>query len=837
VLGVLLFLVCNLPFAHAAEVSQGTITLKTYDEGLPDPNPSFDQLQPNSLSRFYPYTFRNGFTTNASNRNWRALFLENEYLKCTVLPDLGGHLYTCIDKRSGRSIFHAADAVKKQWVGLRGAWISTGIELNFPVGHSWTSISPVDFGTQVYPDGSAGVWVGNVDRVYGMQWRVAFVLRPGTTVLEQRVTLYNRSDVRRRYYWWANAAVKLESNETRVIFPTLLTATHGFTEVDTWPVTRAGVDISVMGNTKEGLGLFTHLSREPFLAAYQPASRTGLAHYAEVQDVPGKKFWTWGTTDKFAATQLSDNGTTYIEIQAGLFRDQETYGILEPQESRAFTEYWMPAAGMGGISRANTHAVLNFQRGKATGENVPVTIELNPNHSIPGARIVVRNFEQEVFSDAQDLTPATAYSQAITVPASGRYTFQLLDKAGMARLEHTEGPYNAASPAEAPPGPQPQPVFLTKTTTEQDYLDRAAYFESQGNYDQAASDYQKGLSAFPSSTGLRKGQARLSIIMGRDAEGALRLASLAGQDPESQYYLGLALARTGRDAEAEPQLRAVLNDSRFARSAALQLAYLLGRTGRTEAALAVLKSSPLDQTRGGAVEVALLRSLNRLQDASVRLRYWQAVDPADTVLRYEAFRLGKDDPAFWRHLAADPERVLNLAEHLMALGAFGDALDLLGKEYPKVDSPETEPGAVRPQEQPLIAYYRGYCRAKTGDSAADDYRAASMLSVRFVFPSRIGSLAVLQDASSSNANDATAHYLLGSLYLSLRMTDEAISEWQKARALRRDLPSLQRNLGRALLDLKKDAKAALPVLEEGAKREPGNQDLIAALERARAAAK
>ena len=836
-LGVLLFLACSLPFASGAEVSQGTITLKTFDEGLPDPNPPFDQLQPNSLSRFYPYTFRNGFTTNASNRSWRALFLENEYLKCTILPDLGGHLYTCIDKRSGRSIFHAADAVKKQWVGLRGAWISTGIELNFPVGHSWTSISPVDFGTQTYPDGSAGVWVGNVDLVYGMQWRVAFVLRPGTTVLEQRVTLYNRSDVRRRYYWWANAAVKLEGNETRVIFPTLLTATHGFTELDTWPVNRGGVDVSVMGNTKEGLGLFAHLSREPFLAMYQPASRTGLAHYAEVQSVPGKKFWTWGTTDTFAPTQLSDNGTTYIEIQAGLFRDQETYGILEPQEARAFTEYWMPAAGVGGISRANTHAVLNFQRGKATSEDVPVTIELNPNHSIPGARVVVRNGDREVFSDTQNLTPATTYSQAITLPSSGRYTFQLLDNAGMVLLEHAEGPYNAASPAEFPPGPQPQPAFLAKTTTEQDYLDRAAHFESQGNYDQAASDYQNGLSAFPSGAELRKRQARLSIIMGRDAEGALRLAPLAGQDPESQYYLGLALARSGKDAEAEPQLRAALNDPRFARAAALQLAYLLARTGRTEAALAALKSSPLDQTRGGAVEVALLRALNKLQDASDRLKYWQAVDPADTLIRYEAFRLGKDDPAFWRHLAADPERVLNLAEHLMALGAFADALDLLGNEYPTVDSLETEPGAVRPQEHPLIAYYRGYCRAKIGASAADDYRAASLLSVRFVFPSRIGSLSVLQDASSSNAKDATAKYLLGSLYLSLRMTDEAISEWQKARALRRDLPSLHRNLGRAMLDLKKDAKAALPVPEEGAKLDPGNKDLIAALERARAAAK
>jgi len=37
--------------------------------------------------------------------NWRAVYLENEYLKCSVLPDIGGHLYTCIDKISGKPLF------------------------------------------------------------------------------------------------------------------------------------------------------------------------------------------------------------------------------------------------------------------------------------------------------------------------------------------------------------------------------------------------------------------------------------------------------------------------------------------------------------------------------------------------------------------------------------------------------------------------------------------------------------------------------------------------------------------------------------------------------------
>jgi hypothetical protein len=120
-----------------------------------------------------------------------------------VLPDIGGHLYTCVDKINGRPIFYANPSIKKAEIGYRGAWAAFGVEFNFPVSHNWVSMSPVDFAFAKRDDGSASVTVGNIDRVYGMQWTVELVLRPRSTVLEQRVTLYNRSDVRHRFYWWS----------------------------------------------------------------------------------------------------------------------------------------------------------------------------------------------------------------------------------------------------------------------------------------------------------------------------------------------------------------------------------------------------------------------------------------------------------------------------------------------------------------------------------------------------------------------------------------------------------------------------------------------------------
>src|SRR5205823_9692362 len=78
--------------AAQVKVWQGTLTLPTYEEAAPDPNPAFDQL---ATSRFnYPYTLRTNLTNKRTDHKWRAIFLENEYLKCSVLPDLGGHLYT-----------------------------------------------------------------------------------------------------------------------------------------------------------------------------------------------------------------------------------------------------------------------------------------------------------------------------------------------------------------------------------------------------------------------------------------------------------------------------------------------------------------------------------------------------------------------------------------------------------------------------------------------------------------------------------------------------------------------------------------------------------------------
>ena len=126
---------------RTARVWEDTLTIPTYLEGLPDPNPSFDFFEPQRIN--YPYTLRTNLTDRREARVWRTLNLENEYLRCIVLPDLGGHLYRCTDRINDAEVFYANPSIKLSRIGYRGAWAALGIEFNFPVSHNWMSTSPV----------------------------------------------------------------------------------------------------------------------------------------------------------------------------------------------------------------------------------------------------------------------------------------------------------------------------------------------------------------------------------------------------------------------------------------------------------------------------------------------------------------------------------------------------------------------------------------------------------------------------------------------------------------------------------------------------------------------
>ena len=92
------------------------------------------------------------------------IYLENEYLKVTILPSFGGKLFSAIDKTNGHEIFHRNCTIKPDLIGTLGAWISGGVEWCFPHHHRTTTLMPADYRIERNEDGSATVWVGETER-------------------------------------------------------------------------------------------------------------------------------------------------------------------------------------------------------------------------------------------------------------------------------------------------------------------------------------------------------------------------------------------------------------------------------------------------------------------------------------------------------------------------------------------------------------------------------------------------------------------------------------------------------------------------------------------------
>ncbi len=799
-------------------VWQATLTLPTYEEGLPDPNPPFDQFTTNRFN--YPYTLRNNLTSRRVDHAWRAIYLENEYLKCSVLPDIGGHLYTCIDKISGKPMFYANPSIKKAAIAYRGAWAAFGIEFNFPVSHNWVTMSPVNFAFAKHDDGSASVTVGNIDRVYGMEWTVELVLRPKSTLLEQRVTLSNRSDARHRFYWWNNAGVEAW-DDSRIEYPMRFAATHGFTEIHPWPVDQDGIDYSLLSNHKKGpVSMFAHGSRENFMGVWNPRTNTGTVHFAEYEQVPAKKIWSWGVDADGMDWRkaLSDNDSGYLEVQAGLFRNQETYAFLQPRQVIRFSEYWMPVRDIGGISRANLAGVASLRRNGNT-----LLAGFNANHPIPQAFVSILKGGQPLAHENVDLTPEHAWTREIPdADPQAKYALEIQDAKGVTMIHQAEGEYDWTPESEIHVGPQPSHRMpAPDQRSYDDWMQFANEEELNGRNLSALETYKEVLAKFPDSFGAGKAAGRLAAGLLRFEEAKDFLDPLHARDTtdtEISYYLGIAYDGLGDASHARTAYEQAERLPTFYSAAALRLGELLARQGDLRAAERhlsdALSAAPQD-IRTREELAAIKEAAGSPQEAREMAHEGLARFPLSYFLREEA---GNADLG----LLSDSERVLNIASEYMRLGLYQKALSVLSRQYPTPVADQSEPGMLAPRDHPMVAYYRGFCREKLGQSGSDDYDAASKLSIAYVFPSTAEEFAVLHRVVQARPSDATAKYLLGTFYFSRGLTDRALGEWADARKSGPNLPVVSASTGLALLHIKNDAQGALSAFQEGLRSDPTN---------------
>lgn len=149
-----------------AFINESLKTFITYPFSDPDPIPSPE-------SNYYPYFKYGGFTQQATNKDWKVVIMENNYIKVFIFSEIGGKVWGAIEKSTGREFIYYNSVVKFRNIAMRGPWTSGGIEFNFGIiGHTPTTANPVDYLTKTNKDGSVSCIIGATEFLTRTRWEV-----------------------------------------------------------------------------------------------------------------------------------------------------------------------------------------------------------------------------------------------------------------------------------------------------------------------------------------------------------------------------------------------------------------------------------------------------------------------------------------------------------------------------------------------------------------------------------------------------------------------------------------------------------------------------------------
>ncbi len=814
----LLPFICILLFvtAASAQVAKDTprvweapLVIPTYELNPPNPYPALLDWQRRKWRPVYPYPFLDSLGTQKTNKSWKAVYLENEYLKVTVLPELGGHVYQIFDKTLKRDIIYSNPVMKYAMVALRGAWVSGGIEWNFPDGHTLTTVAPIDYVIRTEPDGSAAVAVGDTERVQGMQWQVILRLRPGTRVLESEVTLNNRRAVPGRYWYWSTAGAPA-APDLRFNYPMREAYPHAFWPVFKFPIEK-GVDIGRFSEVPNFLSLFARDSKRDYFGIYYEKSDWGVVHVADHRELPGKKTWTWGTDDNgdIWIDKLTDGGGQYVEFQGGRFETQMEHQFIAPHRVEHFFEYWYGVGQMGGAwNEATRDAAVRIDL-QGSGAHISVAA----NQRFDQVELTLVNGEKQIHAGRVDLEPAKIYTTTIEVPAPGQ-PLELILKSQDGRVllwYRTDSPVD--NNPDFKPATRPIPDPKNSTSAEQSYVEGLA-FDKKSKEREARAAYLEALQRDPGFAPAHIGLG-LSFYRSGEYEVAkkhLETALVRNKDAgDAHYYLALVQRALGQTSEAEDHLLWLVRSGYRESPARYVLGEIALARGDTKAALEHLQQAVILDPRDLKARTVLAvaeRLDGKLQPALTRINQVVNELPIDYFALREQYLINKAaGNAKNEKLAADqlrhllsrePDAVLELAFDYVAIGRRREAIDVLD------DAIKNGPSGIlavdKSRIHPMLFYTLGYLYGQAGDRerARNQFALGMKGEPAFVFPHRVEELDVLRAALAANPNDGRAAYYFGNVLASKNRDKEALTAWREA--VRLDLANTvaQRNYARAL---------------------------------------
>ena len=796
------------------------VTIPTYEIGKAEKNPIFleKRVYQGSSGVVYPYPVIESIANEPTPREWMVVFLENEYLKVMVMPELGGRIQMAYDKIKQRHLVYYNHVIKPALVGLTGPWISGGIEFNWPQHHRPSTYLPVDCDIVENEDGSVTVWVNEMERMFHQKGAAGFTLRPGCAYLEIQGRVSNRTPLPQTFLWWANPAVEV-NDEYQSVFPPDVNAVfdHGKRAVSSFPIATgtyykmdysAGVDISNYKNIYVPTSYMAVNSKYDFEGGYENDTHGGMLHVASHHFSPGKKQWTWGNGDFGRAwdRNLTDHATgsvsdgvpigtvrsgfrPYIELMAGVYTEnQPDFTWLMPYEEKQFVQYFMPYRELGVVKQASKDYIINLIPSPSpSGEGSTVTFKVLAT-SKKETKIVLSNKQGETFFEkVVTLSPEEVFEQ--TVDVKGATLNDLVLNVG--RLMWM------AEPDEIRPIPDAAEAALSPAdtkTNDQLYL-TGLHLEQYRHATWSALDYyEEALRRDPNDVRCLNQTGLWYLRRGRfdKAEPYLRKAVKIWQkrnpnpyEGEAIFNLALCLKYQQRPQEAYELFWKSTWNKAWADAGYFEAACISTSQGRYDDALDELNRSLVFNScnhKARALKAAVLRKLGREDEARAWIQESLKLDRFNYGCMYEDLQLERLKELMHDNVYNYHELALDYAQ----AGLWQECADIL---------------QMAPEGHPMTYYYMGrYEEAERADAA-------------FCFPNRLEDVLVLEKAKTKNPQGAKAPYYLGCLYYDKRQYDVAIENWELSARLDPTFPTVWRNLALARFNKQNRQEEALEYME------------------------
>lgn len=397
----------TLPPTGGVQVYEDSLTIDTYGyqnalvSTVPgDPVYPYPRLEPSRVTPSQP-------------KAYKAIVLENRYLKLIILPELGGRIYRWIDKISGRDLLYHNTVIKPTPWGHRGWWLGGGgMEWAFPTDeHGLAEASTWTY--TLYPGtAQAGVSLRDVDELTGLEVEISVFLEPEKAYFTLQPRIANPTATAIDYKFWINGMFTLGSpqvgDQLRFVLPARQATVHSSSdegipndgELIDWPVYN-GRDLSRYETWNGWLGAFAApQAMAGYQGAFNRATNLGVARVFPRELVRGAKVFGPGDLPPEIWT---DDGSSYFELWGGLAPTFAEQVRLEPQQWVVWQERWFAVGDIGGFNYANSHAALNIG---LTSDSVQVAAA-SPEHI--QARLVLYNGDIEVTQWGTGLSPAQPF--------------------------------------------------------------------------------------------------------------------------------------------------------------------------------------------------------------------------------------------------------------------------------------------------------------------------------------------------------------------------------------------------------------------------------------------